>query len=1720
MPPLEGMHQRVAMDPVAQARYFMLMTELYYRYVIGVERMIIGRKTLARQAASAEDEVAASLQPCVAPGTTDVQAPFEAQGRGFAHGHGKGHSVIGPTMAWLRAAAAQGLRAAALELRTALLSTAVTVQYEAANEPARQLGLPDVATEPFTARQQRQSRMHGGEEEDGTLREEVALGPPVEQPHLAHERALAAAQNRMPAVGAAAYRGVPLTGAFQSTFPSYRQRASFFLLSATPQPALPTQQLDTEPSRSSAECFTLAEDGTIEGVLKPDGTPASAEEIHADADAWAAAFSHDFFWNICSNHEHDCTETCVKYVKKKLEAKESLRSNKTPSCRFWFFRIKELRVGSRVKRVRRRGKPLVPTPFIDFSDERNQRCRCQVRRDQPFRSASNDVCQVTNRCNVDFQFLLCAPDDAAEATETLQPGGDAEPVPAASEPAPRRRLTKKTAPKKTSGAIKAVVLRRCNNGGKKWLYGCGSLQPEDAAVVESFQAAFQKAFSMDFYITKYQGKMMESMTPLFQAMLGGMHRLEQQEKEEQEEETRRALAEADADDEEHSRAKRRRTGEDLARRARRVCIRLASMANRCFWLSTTEVALHILTGGDCLQSHYNVRLFTRQLQWACQQCKRLLNGEGAVEEEQSEHVSLGAVRIRIPVADAEEEGQTAGGPSGAPQPAGDDVADDEQAGGAQNEDMDVVTTSTNTADDYAHRGPGLQTMPFYVYRMHVRRVPKPSRAKASGPRFFAFEEHYVMAQRYVQEVRVTRMHVPTIDGFQCPTWAQDPEQNSLFKALLFTPWACKGPLACGSVSQYNHLLRNCGCPAARPHSFERAWRLRCAEIHVLAARADSRRRLARKRLVLADTTLFSELKEPRANLEEGDLVYSSLVHFAKSRLGRRMPVEATRRILAFSNHHCRWHEEQCTLAEFCAYVARDVLAHVDLAAEARVKPRPAAAAHLEAEEDSASDAEGAAGRAALEIVDVGGGGGSDVEEDTEDAELTEISMYPLRDHARATELALQKDRLERLGRKSRLSYADKQLKNLDRAYGGMLQASFAQPASSGSREQLGTRLDNDFVDMLDLQRQNIALQKKQASPDGVTVPDAEDDWLPRGAPQPDAEDAQPELVPQPLAMQGPAAVAWNLVSSAQCTEEQIDAVALFALSLQKRFDGRPDKTTHMLPVATATGNHRAVWLGGGGVGKTRTLSKVVEPMAITYFGKQGYLGKAQSNHAAQNLGPRGRTIHASNGLLMSDSLQTARLRLMPQTQKKLDRLTGMLGVDVIDELGAVPGPLLHADALRTTYGRALRYGLDPTKYMRPQETWGRVPVKILCGDFYQLPPVPSSASLLAPHSGQSYEHQQGRKLLADFEYVVDFVQMQRFTDPLQLEVLNAMRTAGGKKISEESWQAIVNTQVVTTSGSGQSASSINQAAPQPQWDPRLRAARGWYESAYEWRIVSYAMHAQAKLDAHDAGQLLFYVPAVDRPAARLAKADFDEMRAEPNIGATSKMPGILPLFVGMEVILTESVLPPKYVRGTPGKVVGIEPHALEPPIEGRPSIVSDGVVLLLYMPKAVYVKIDDSEELFLNSAPMASPGAPSHAGPDLRGVLAIPPQARPWKFKPPSGGSSVSVSRTQLTVLPRKQGTLHGVQGKTADPGFIVHWTFPPGLKKESIWLAYYVSLSRPRSFGQLLSHGLPDRAIIEGGPPESINSAFEELFSQKIAATKRACARARAKMGWPARRG
>ena len=112
-------------------------------------------------------------------------------------------------------------------------------------------------------------------------------------------------------------------------------------------------------------------------------------------------------------------------------------------------------------------------------------------------------------------------------------------------------------------------------------------------------------------------------------------------------------------------------------------------------------------------------------------------------------------------------------------------------------------------------------------------------------------------------------------------------------------------MTCGACEKLAHMLSNCTCaeghgaaqpvvsdhgaaqPAdapARKFTFERAWRLRCSELHVLAQRADNRCHAARKKLVLADTTLFAERKDPRNAIQEGEKMKNLLRAFAIEKL--------------------------------------------------------------------------------------------------------------------------------------------------------------------------------------------------------------------------------------------------------------------------------------------------------------------------------------------------------------------------------------------------------------------------------------------------------------------------------------------------------------------------------------------------------------------------------------------------------------------------------------------------------------------------------------------------------------------------------------------------------------------------------------------------------------------------------------------------------------------
>ena len=197
-----------------------------------------------------------------------------------------------------------------------------------------------------------------------------------------------------------------------------------------------------------------------------------------------------------------------------------------------------------------------------------------------------------------------------------------------------------------------------------------------------------------------------------------------------------------------------------------------------------------------------------------QECKRQLNNEmPAVDASRGQH-SVQAVTVQMRMTGTDTDGVIQPG-----------IIKEDSDEEIVIEDVQACTSSTNTADDYAHRGIKLQCMPFYVYRMYVRRIRKPGLKGSLNPTLFHFTSHYALSRSYTQEVILTNINIPTIDGFQCPTWTQDPKQNSLLKAILFTPWACVDPMTCGEVSVYKHMASACNCseeavgapqPAASP----------------------------------------------------------------------------------------------------------------------------------------------------------------------------------------------------------------------------------------------------------------------------------------------------------------------------------------------------------------------------------------------------------------------------------------------------------------------------------------------------------------------------------------------------------------------------------------------------------------------------------------------------------------------------------------------------------------------------------------------------------------------------------------------------------------------------------------------------------------------------------------------------------------------------------------
>ena len=117
--------------------------------------------------------------------------------------------------------------------------------------------------------------------------------------------------------------------------------------------------------------------------------------------------------------------------------------------------------------------------------------------------------------------------------------------------------------------------------------------------------------------------------------------------------------------------------------------------------------------------------------------------------------------------------------------------------------------------------------------------------------------------------------------------------------------------------------------------------------------------------------------------------------------------------------------------------------------------------------------------------------------------------------------------------------------------------------------------------------------------------------------------------------------------------------------------------------------------------------------------------------------------------------------------------------------------------------------------------------------------------MLAPLEGTSAEHKVGAKIFRNAELVFQFRSAMRFSDETLIQILEAMRTAGGRKLSRAQWQALLNTE---------------RRAEQPAHDISDRPDySNCYHVCYCWSVITMAAFKLARVFAQKAGQTLFYV---------------------------------------------------------------------------------------------------------------------------------------------------------------------------------------------------------------------------------------------------------------------
>ena len=1221
--------------------------------------------------------------------------------------------------------------------RKQLEQSASSRQYDSATEPGRQLG-QHMPPEPFTQKQQAQSRLDGGEEFDGTLRDHVVLAPPEPLKHVQLEAACAERENRAPRDS---YREVPLTGNQLSIFPSYR--LPFFFARG--------EVLNPEMNMSSTSPWQFDSNGVLETFVLPSKENASISAFLEDSAAWSKNFAQDVRFLHCHCHDHCCTTTCIKYSKNLSPdaKKEALQKSKVPLCRFFFFTIYVFTAFVNgmlqvVKRLRRRGKRLVRKVFIAGTNDSNEYGRAMPVRTHPFRSSSTDVGIAATRCNFDFQFMARATpiEDSTNLTHNM-------------------------------------TLEQCKFLASSANVKFSSLdQAEVRKAMYSICAMHLAAQNTDYYITKYQSKDLEQLANVIVQYAAGIRRLEQ-------EETKEEAS--------NLQLRAKRVCIRLAMAANRstwvstVSLALFLHCGESFWTTHQAIPLFLSRPFYYLQTAKQILTEASTSDFVAEPIhESFLNAF---------QVSVVEKQTRAEKSDAEAENQSENDCSDVESLNEDEDLLDEMSEGAEpvqpSLKIEALRHSTGQFDDYIHRGAWLHPLPFFLYHTRVQRILKSEAAKDSSAQVFPFDSHYALAELYCQILR-QRLCIPRIVGKKCPD-AEEIEEHAAWKLALFYPFHCSGQghcndtLACKSCLFPNqHSLHSRPC-------FAPVWRAHRARLRVLAESARNKTEASQKIAVIFDTFLAKNWFAKPENFTRQMLFRLTLEQLFLQK-SSAMPMVPYQLVAYFSDIEPGAHPDQMLLEEYiamtvlqyCGNIDADILCRKQLLQKSTMQEKlPGIEDDTGFEVDSKPtedpDVELFGGIDANEVSDP---------EDVEDEEIDLSSRIPLSlslQHLK--NILARKADLEKAKRPGRTAEKHCQMQSFAAVFHTMsdVPPQIVPPTAkenllffSNNLEEALHHQDASIKTLLELQentRGGVGLENNMDIEASETV-------------------LHPLLcawVSAPLLLEGPKRIAWELCKKANLSEEQIDAVALLTYPLQKIFENRPDKSTHKLPKVAGSNVARIIYVGSGGCGKSLLINQIFTPLLTTYFGADGLVKQAPSNKAARLIG--GRTIHVSTALLATASLRTANLKPHGSALKKLQIINIPAGAQFFDEFSQTPGNLFHGSCLRASYARKDAYNLTLNDYATLQNLWGAVPILALFGDHLQLPPIPQTSSLFSINENSSTEHQAGCKIFGSIEHIFQFKKARRFRDADLIAILEAMREPGGRKITDAQWNKLANTEI-------------------------------------------------------------------------------------------------------------------------------------------------------------------------------------------------------------------------------------------------------------------------------------------------------------------------------------